>query len=265
MNSHSNQSASMGARLLRNSVAHAWVLAGCSPDAQPTQGVVDIMSFRTPVPVVVEAGGERVVDSGTLFVSIRGDRGVYGGRRMPSAFWDSDSVPWIWATPVWIAAIDMSYSYPWTGRHELNVPETSTDTVREVVDRPVLCEEACTLRFYYTEQEFNGRDGQISDWERDHGDLLMWDEAPELWRYAELEYRFSDRVDVSYIESFDDETGRGVLQLGLVTFDVSGEDVVVEVRPHRVDVLDYRHPAIAPPRIPDVSEFPEETDAGSER
>jgi hypothetical protein len=228
----------------------------CSTEQSETVGQTLSLSLRTPIPAVIESDGRRVEGTGTLFFSIHGGRGASS----PALFVDDESTVWYWATEEPNPSFETSRNFPWRGRFAFGIEESSRRPTRPIVDRPGLCEDECSLRFYYTEQEFNGRDGQISDWERDRGDLRMWDEAPELWRYAEFEYRFSDRVEVSFVESFDDETGRGVLQLGLVTIDVSGDGMVVEMRAHPFEVFDWYHPAITPP-VPDVSEFPEETDA----
>jgi len=240
--------------------ALAWglvlLMPACSTEQAETGGQNLFISGKTPIPAVIESNGQRVEGSGTLFFAIVGNRGTAG----PAAFVDEESTIWNWSKEDPDFVGDTQQNFPWGGQFAFRIQEGSRRPSRPIDDLPGRCEDACTLRFYYTEQEFNGRDGQIRDWERDRGDLRMWDEAPELWRYAEFEYRFSDRVDVSYVDSFDDETGRGVLQLGLVTMDVSGEGMVVEMRAHPFDVADSNHPAVTP-RIPDVSEFPEETDA----
>jgi hypothetical protein len=238
-------------------LAFGWVLwSGCSPDREAPEGFDPMGSLRTPVPLVLASDGQPVEGSGTLFFAFGGVQGFQSSAK----FVDESSTVWYWSKEEPEFTGDISWNFPWAGRFEFGIPESSRRAFRPIDQRGERCKDECSLRFYYTEQEFNGRDGQISDWERDRGDLRMWDEAPELWRYAEFEYRFSDRVDVSFVESFDDETGRGVLQLGLVTIDLSGDGMVVEMRAHPFDVFDWNHPAITSP-VPDVSEFPEETDA----
>jgi hypothetical protein len=223
-------------------------------------GTSAYISLKSPIPlVVVGDDGEWITNRGTVFVSVR-ESFPY---EILGQYIDADGERWSWIAESTEVGFDTVRNFPQLSPHYFTTAGERRPR-RGIRYMDGTCDERCTLRFYYTEESFDGRDGEVRIWEEDRGDLRMWDEAPELWSYAELDYTFAERSEKTFMQSFDDATGLGIVSIGMVTLNLSGDDLRVTVEPHQQQMADFYHPAITPPRL-DVSEFPEETDAGSER
>lgn len=71
-------------------------------------------------------------------------------------------------------------------------------------------------------------------------------------RRAEFIYRVEDVVSLSSIARFDEETGYGVLNLAMVTIDVSGDQLAVSLETHPLNGNRSQDPVLAGlPEIPD--------------
>lgn len=238
--------------------------SGCSTsEANHSSSSVANENGRDVLHILVELDGELLADDGTIFTAVRGD-----SRRFSGQFVDHEGNNWTWSPYVGRPSL-FSANFPWGVELNLRPNPDAVAPWWRLHRTDDVCLDTCTLRIYYTEQSFRPDGPYITEWSEVADRIRMWDEAPELWRYAEYEYRFSEREEVSFIESFDDATGRGVVQLGLLTMDISGDEPRITMRAYPLPVFDQWHPSFNP-QLEDVATYPDQgidqgPDSGSER
>ena len=99
------------------------------------------------------------------------------------------------------------------------------------------------MRFYFSDQRVR----EVTD------RSLFWEESPERWRQAELEFNWDDIVRNTYLISYDERTGDLERALGTVVVDTRGGGLSVSIMPRVHRMYDYEHPRYRPG--PDVVDF----------
>ncbi len=101
-------------------------------------------------------------------------------------------------------------------------------------DYATSCENGCSMRFYYSDQSFVDGSGRTAFGERitDVSDrAAFWEESPELWRSAELQFTWDEIAANTYQIRFDEETTEFENALGTLVVDVTGDRLNVTIEP----------------------------------
>jgi hypothetical protein len=215
----------------------------------PTSGTLE---EQLPVLVAFTPNSLTERGVGTVYIQINDER---GNRETGIRHVDRNGVAWQQLQEAPARWFEFPARYGWQGTHFF-VPTDGEQLMPHVAHDTYLCREECKLNLYYTEQVLDGSESVEQ----------FWDATPELWRRAEFNYRVEDVVSLSTIARFDDATGYGVLDLAMVTIDVSGDQLAVSLETHPLNVKDLSHPAISrmPPRNDAAErESPSLMDAGT--
>jgi hypothetical protein len=185
-------------------------------------------SFRSLIPLTIRGEDLSSADTqGTIFVRIQGQNA--GQTTMWRAVIDGET--WLRAIRArTVGEFDINYFYPWKEEHSFSM-QNAPHYIHRISDENRLCQESCTFDVYYTDQLIT----DIGNTE------LLWNAAPERWRRAEFEYRWDDRITASSLQSYDEETGMGVVNIGMVTVDPSGDELRVTMEPQTLHLYDLGH------------------------
>jgi hypothetical protein len=144
------------------------------------------------------------------------------------------------AQPVWWVPVDRAVAdqLPYSADPcRFYVPQTD-EQMLIVTDSLVACQEACTLRLFYTSQQL--------DHTRDR--TRFWEESPELWQTAELEYSPAVLAERVALIDYDAETGYGRLTVSVVEVQVGDSGLQVSLQPREVQAYNIAfRPLDAPP------------------
>jgi hypothetical protein len=116
------------------------------------------------------------------------------------------------------------------------------------------CEEGCSMRFYYSEERVTDASDRSA----------FWEENPELWRSAELQFHWDDIAANTYQIRFDEETTEFENALGTLMVDVTDGQLTVTIEPVVQFMRDSSRPRY--PIEPDAGDdgvFGSDADAGS--
>lgn len=129
--------------------------------------------------------------------------------------------------------LDETQGLPWEGVHSFYASPALPNEYG-FADMSYACatEPECVIHVYYSEDEI------LDSSERER----FWEESPDNWLSAEFVYRLEDRLALSTMRDFNDETGTAVLDYAMVTLVVSDGELSVSLQTKEIPVADSRHP-----------------------
>jgi hypothetical protein len=65
---------------------------------------------------------------------------------------------------------------------------------------------------------------------------LLWDESPDRWMYAEMQYSDTERNELTQLREHNLDSGRGVVDAGMLTLVVGADALRLEYRTRALDV-----------------------------
>jgi hypothetical protein len=198
------------------------VLLGFGCASYSSNGIGSIERY---IPVVISTEGMAARDLfGSLYFRIGGTSDAF----RPVGSWiDWEFRTWLPSKPFDLFQTSFSSLRLWPDEYGFE-PDEGEYFPNVIHDRFDLCETECTIEFYYNERSARQIDPRSG----------FWDRSPEDWQYGRLEYRWEDRVRTSRLVSYDEDTGYGVLDVGMITIEPLGDELRVEIAPQTVRAMD---------------------------
>jgi hypothetical protein len=93
-------------------------------------------------------------------------------------------------------------------------------------DTDGVCRSRCLVRVWYA--PIWVADTRVTE--------LLWDESPDRWMYAEMQYSDTERNELTQLREHNLDSGRGVVDAGMLTLVVGADALRLEYRTRALDV-----------------------------